>query len=135
MHEKIRKADAGMVVPTFNGSPLSTWLNSADWSNTIQSGWNTDPSSETKFKGYEVPKRYTLLPDQNQFSLQGPQYDKYLTQQRETLFPNNQQIKKVNNQQIKKVNNPFDVTLTYTPPDVLKEYSSIFVPLVKLLFN
>ena len=102
--KKIRKANLGM---SFNGAP-STWLNPNNQFNTVQFGQNSDPSSETKF-------RYTLLPDQNRFSLQRPQYDKYLTQQRETLFPNNQQIKKVNN--------PFDVTLTYTPPDVLKEYS------------
>ena len=117
MHKKIRKADTGMVVPTFNGSPLQTQLNLADWSSTIQSGQNPDSSSKTK--------RYTLLPDQNWLSWQGPWYDKYLTQQRETLFPNSQQRETPfpDNQQIEQVNNPFNVSLTYTPPDVLKEYS------------
>ena len=56
---------------SFNGAPLLTQLDPADWFNTIQSGQNPDPFSKTEFKGYKVPK-YTLLPDQNQFSLQGP---------------------------------------------------------------
>ena len=172
MHKKIRKANLGMQ---FNGLPLSNQLNPADWSNTIQSGQNPDPSSKTKPKrqGYiwfsdqdwvsqqgsqydkssretpfpdnqqkekvtnslngspvltqlnpddvsktlqsiqnpnpsSEPKKYTLLPNQNWLSWQGPYYDKYLTQQRETLFPDNQQKEKVNNQQIEEVNNPFE---------------------------
>lgn len=110
--KKIRKANEGMTVSTLNGAPLLTQLDPADWFNTIQSGQNLDPFSKTEFKGYKVPK-YTLLPNQNQFSLQGPQYNKYLTQQRETPFPNNQQIEKVNSQQTEKVNNSFNYTSSY----------------------
>ena len=98
---------------SFNGAPLLTQLDPADWFNTIQSGQNPDPFSKTEFKGYKVPK-YTLLPDQNQFSLQGPQYNKYLTQQREALFPNKQQTEEVNNQ--------FNAPLEYTSSYVSKKY-------------
>lgn len=108
--KKIRKANLGM---SFNGAPVLTQLDPADWFNTIQSGQNPDPFSKTEFKGYKVPK-YTLLPDQNQFSLQGPQYNKYLTQQREALFPNRQQTEKVNNQ--------FNAPLEYTSSYVSKKY-------------
>ena len=110
MHKKIRKANLGMQ---FNGSPVLTQLDLNNQFNTVQFGQNPDPFSKTEFKGYKVPK-YTLLPDQNQFSLQGPQYNKYLTQQRETLFPNNQQTEKVNNQ--------FNAPLEYTSSYVSKKY-------------
>ena len=103
--KKIRKANVGMAVPTtINGAPLLTYLNPNNQFNTVQFGQNSDPSSE--------PKKY-------KFSLYGPQYDKYLTQQRETLFPNKQQKEEVNNQQKEKVNNSFK--LDYTPSYVSKK--------------
>lgn len=98
--KKIRKANEGMTVSTLNGAPLSTWLNPNNQFNTVQFGQNPDPSSETK--------RYTWLSGQDWLSWQGPWYDRQLTRQRETLFPDNQQKKKVNNQQIEEVNNSFE---------------------------
>lgn len=95
--KKIRKANLGM---SFNGAPLLTQLDPNNQFNTVQFGQNPDPSSE--------PKKYTLLPNKNWLSWQGPYYDKYLTQQIETPSPNNQQKEKVNNQQIEEVNNPFE---------------------------
>ena len=97
MHKKIRKANLGMQ---FNGPPLLTQLNPDDVSKTLQSIQNPNPSSE--------PKKYTLLPNKNWLSWKGPWQDRQLTQQRETLFPDNQQKEKVNNQQIEGVNNPFE---------------------------
>ena len=108
--KKIRKANLGM---SFNGSPVLTWLNPNNQFNTVQFGQNPDPSSETK--------RYTSLPDYDWLSWQGPYYDKYLTRQRETLFPNKQQTEKVNNQQTEKVNSPFKVSLGYTSSYVSKK--------------
>ena len=95
--KKIRKANLGM---SFNGSPVLTQLNPDDVSKILQSIQNPNPSSE--------PKKYTLLPNKNWLSWQGPWQDRQLTQQRETLFPDNQQKEKVNNQQIEEINNPFE---------------------------
>lgn len=100
------------VSNSLNGAPLSTLLIPDDQSNTIQSGQNSNPSSE--------PKKYTLLPDYNWLSWQGPWQDRQLTQQRETLFPNKQQTEEVNNQQTEKVNNPPEVSL-YTPSYVSRK--------------
>lgn len=78
--KKIRKANLGM---SFNGSPVLTQLDLNNQFNTVQFGQNLDPFSKTEFKGYKVPKKYTLLPNQNWSSQQGPQLEK----QKEGSFP------------------------------------------------
>lgn len=68
---------------SFNGSPVLTQLDLNNQFNTVQFGQNLDPFSKTEFKGYKVPKKYTLLPNQNWSSQQGPQLEK----QKEGSFP------------------------------------------------
>ena len=110
--KKIRKANLGM---SFNGAPLWTQINPNNQFNTVQSGQNPDPSSETK--------RYTWLSDQDWLSWQGPYYDKYLTQQIETPSPDNQQKEKVNN-----LFNGSPVLTQLNPADVSKTLQSIQNP-------